>query len=113
MTVPGFTKSSGSGQNPCFLWDNAAYMLGYKPKDQKPRTTIKQFESFRDRHLSLQSQISHPYFDAVCAFLKSWIPSDALQYLTTLSEITTNNGVFRIAGTQFFLHEQFSAPRSG
>jgi len=110
MTVPGFIKSSGSGQNPCFLWDNAAYMLGYKLKDQKPRTTIKQFESFRDKHLSLQSQISHPYFDAVCAFLKSWSPSEALQYIATLSEITTNNGVLRIAGTQFFLHDLFSAP---
>ncbi|MEW6587012.1 MAG: type I-C CRISPR-associated protein Cas8c/Csd1, partial [Nitrospirota bacterium] len=29
-TVPGSSKSSGSGYNPCFLWDNTGYMLGYK-----------------------------------------------------------------------------------
>ena len=110
MTVPGFTKSSGSGQNPCFLWDNAAYILGYKAKDQKPATTSKQFESFRDKHLALQSSLSHPYFDAVCLFLKSWSREEALKHEEILSEIATNNGVFRIAGTQVFLHELFAPP---
>jgi CRISPR-associated protein Csd1 len=110
MTVPGFTKSSGSGQNPCFLWDNAAYILGYKAKDQNPKTTNKQFESFRDKHLSLQASISHPSFDAVCLFLKSWNLEEALKHETILSEIATNNGVFRIAGTQVYLHELFALP---
>jgi CRISPR-associated protein Csd1 len=110
MTVPGFTKSSGSGQNPCFLWDNAAYILGYKAKDQNPTTTNKQFESFRDKHLSLQASISHPSFDAVCLFLKSWNLEEALKHEAILSEIATNNGVFRIAGTQVYLHELFALP---
>jgi CRISPR-associated protein Csd1 len=110
MTVPGFTKSSGSGQNPCFLWDNAAYILGYKAKDQNPKTTNKQFESFRDKHLSLQASISHPSFDAVCLFLKSWNLEEALKHETILSEIATNNGVFRIAGMQVYLHELFALP---
>lgn len=108
MTVPGFTKSSGSGQNPCFLWDNAAYILGYKTNDQKPATTSKQFESFRDKHLALQSSISHQSFDAVCLFLKSWSREEALKYEELLSEIAINNGVFRITGTQVFLHELFA-----
>jgi CRISPR-associated protein Csd1 len=110
MTVPGFTKSSGSGQNPCFLWDNAAYILGYKTKDQKPATTRKQFESFRNKHLALQSSISHPSFDAVCLFLTSWSREDTLNHEEILSKIATNNGVFRIAGTQVFLHELFGPP---
>ncbi len=110
MTVPGFTKSSGSGQNPCFLWDNAGYILGYKANDQKPATTSKQFESFRDKHLALQSSMSHPYFDAVCLFLKSWSREEAFKHEAILSEIATNNGVFRIAGTQIFLHEVFAPP---
>ena len=108
MTVPGFTKSSGSGQNPCFLWDNAAYMLGYKANDQNPNTTRKQFESFRDKHLALRSSISHPYFDAVCLFLESWNREEALKHEDVLSKIATNNGVFRIAGTQVYLHELFA-----
>lgn len=28
LVVPGQSKSSGSGINPGFLWDNAQYMLG-------------------------------------------------------------------------------------
>jgi CRISPR-associated protein Csd1 len=110
MTVPGFTKSSGSDQNPCFLWDNAAYMLGYKAKDQKPLTTKKQFESFRAKHLGLQAELSNPSFDAVCTFLKSWNMDDVLKHQTALAEIATNNGVFRIAGTQGFIHQQFTPP---
>ena len=110
MTVPGFTKSSGSGQNPCFLWDSAAYILGYKAKDQNPKTTNKQFEAFRDKHLLLQASILHPSFDAACRFLKSWSREEALKHDALLSEIATNNGVFRIIVTQVYLHELFALP---
>ena len=34
--VPGDSKPSGQGINPCFLWDNTGYLLGYKPDDTKP-----------------------------------------------------------------------------
>src|SRR5690606_3774817 len=44
MIVPGQSKPPGAGLNPCFLWDNAAYMLGYKPDDPKPERTTKSFE---------------------------------------------------------------------
>ncbi len=30
LFVLGKTKPSGAGFNPCFLWDNAAYALGFK-----------------------------------------------------------------------------------
>jgi len=35
LAVLGDGKPSGSGINPCFLWDNTGYMLGYKPDDPK------------------------------------------------------------------------------
>ncbi len=85
-------------------------MLGYKAKDQKPLTTSKQFESFRDKHLSLRAGISHPSFDAVCLFLKSWNREEALKHEALLSEIATNNGVFRLSDTRVFLHELFAPP---
>src|SRR5437870_3040242 len=34
MEVPGDAKSSGSGLNPGFLWDNQTYMLGRQPADK-------------------------------------------------------------------------------
>ena len=52
--VPGQSKPSGSGINPCFLWDNAAYMLGFKPDDPKPARTARSFQAFREYHLSLE-----------------------------------------------------------
>jgi len=30
LQVCGGAKPSGSGLNPCFLWDNPAYLLGYR-----------------------------------------------------------------------------------
>jgi CRISPR-associated protein Csd1 len=110
--VPGQTKPSGSSlDNPCFLWDTSGYMLGYKINDPKPARTIKEFQAFRDYHLSLQAQIAHPAFDAVCAFLREWTPSEALKYADSLAKMATNRGVFRIAATMGYVHELVAAPK--
>ncbi len=111
VTVPGQTKSSGSGLNPCFLWDTSAYMLGYKINDPKPARTNKEFQAFRDYHLSLQAQIAHPAFDAVCAFLRSWTPSESLKYAESLAVMATNRGAFRIASKEGFIHDWVTAPK--
>jgi CRISPR-associated protein Csd1 len=110
MSLPGQTKSSGKGFNPCFLWDNSTYMLGYKVKDDNPARTKQAFESFRDLHISLQSEIHHPAFDAVCLFLKSWSTADAMQHKTFLETYGSGRGVFSIAGTQKFVHELVHPP---
>ena len=49
LLVPGQAKPSGSGLNPGWLWDNAAYMLGYKADDPKSERTQEAFAAFRDR----------------------------------------------------------------
>src|SRR5579859_3155377 len=51
LIVPGDAKSTGSGLNPGFLWDNTAYLLGFKPDDPKPKRTAEAFAAFRQRHL--------------------------------------------------------------
>jgi CRISPR-associated protein Csd1 len=103
--VPGQAKSSGSGINPCLLWDNAAYMLGFKPDDQKPERTRASFEAFRDKHLSIESEINSGAFSAVCTFLRDWSPPLSTRHSDDLKEITRNCGVFRIAGQERFVHE--------
>ena len=40
LVVLGNAKPSGSGINPGFLFDNPAYMLGYKADDEKPERTV-------------------------------------------------------------------------
>jgi CRISPR-associated protein Csd1 len=104
IIVPGNTKSSGSGFNPCFLWDNTGYMLGYKPNDKDPERTQQSFQSFRDRHVALISEIhSHAYY-AVCQFLKTWNPETALEY-PVLSDVSTGYGVFQIIGQTSYVHQ--------
>lgn len=110
LVVPGNAKPSGSGINPCFLWDNPAYMLGYKADDPKPDRTRKSFEAFRDRHLAAQEAINDDAFTAVCQFLETWDPDDAAQQ-PTLVDISTGFGVFRLRGANEFVHDRPAVKR--
>ena len=105
LIVPGGAKPSGSGINPCLLWDNTGYMLGYKPEDDKPERSLETFHAFRDRHAELQEAIDDAEFSAVCKFLASWDPSQAEEH-ETLKEITSGFGVFRIRKQTHYVHER-------
>lgn len=105
LVVPGQSKPSGSGINPCLLWDNAQYMLGFKPEDPKPERTRTAFEAFRDKHLSLRDEINDDAFAAVCRFLEDWSPDNATE-LADRTECLTRFGVFRIAGEEGYVHER-------
>ncbi|MBA1330734.1 hypothetical protein QQ73_06020, partial [Candidatus Endoriftia persephone str. Guaymas] len=97
MLVPGQAKPSGSGLNPCFLWDNSAYLLGYvlpqqsKESDEKYQKRIdrtqRAFEAFRERHLAVEAEIDTPAFSAVCRFLVQWQAGLAEEH-PLLQEIT-------------------------
>ncbi|MCC5790016.1 MAG: type I-C CRISPR-associated protein Cas8c/Csd1 [Opitutales bacterium] len=106
--VIGEAKPPGSGINPGLLWDNTAYMLGYKKPDKDEAKAAKEasrakeaFEAFRDKHLALEKEINHPHFSAVCRFLKSWSPENATDYFQAhpeLDELSSGFGVFSIQG---------------
>jgi CRISPR-associated protein Csd1 len=104
IMVPGTSKPSGQGLNPCLLWDNTGYMLGYKPDDKKPERSAKTFVAFRDRHLDVESKIDSTPFTAVCRFLESWDPEQAGDH-PILEEFATGFGVFRILGEPADVHE--------
>ncbi len=112
MIVPGQGKPPGQGLNPCFLWDNASYMLGWSsdPDADKTARAVTAFEAFRKKHLELEGRIAHPAFSAVCSFLRAWSPEQASNYAESFKEIATNFGVFRIAGEMQYVHERVSAP---
>jgi CRISPR-associated protein Csd1 len=103
--VPGQGKPSGSGINPCFLWDNSAYMLGYRLDDKDPERTAEAFEAFRERHLALEKEIDSAGFRAVCTFLRSWSPEQAKARAAEIDEMIGSFGVFRLAGEQQFVHD--------
>jgi CRISPR-associated protein Csd1 len=105
IVVPGQAKPSGSGINPGFLWDNAAYMLGFKPDDPRPDRTLRSFEAFRNRHLARENEIGDESFSAVCRFLREWTPNKAADH-ARLAEIATAFGVFRLAGETRYVHDR-------
>jgi CRISPR-associated protein Csd1 len=112
MFVPGQSKPTGQGINPCFLWDNASYLLGWSsdPDPDKTARAALAFEAFRNKHIKIEKEINHPAFSAVCSFLRGWSPEQAQDHAALLSEIATNFGVFRIAGEMHYVHELIALP---
>lgn len=112
MIVPGQSKPPGQGISPCFLWDNASYLLGWSADSDRYKTARAglAFEAFRSRHLEIEAQVAHPAFNAVCSFLRTWSPEQAVDHEADLSKIATNFGVFRIAGEMNYVHELIALP---
>jgi CRISPR-associated protein Csd1 len=104
VLVLGASKPSGQGINPCFLWDNTAYMLGFKPNDDKPDRTRLTFEAFREKHIALREEISSPEFDAVCHFLAHWNQERAADF-PILAELAPGFGVFKIFDQTCYVHQ--------
>lgn len=107
LQVLGKTKPSGSGLNPCFLWDNTAYLLGYDPN--KPERAKRCFEASRDYHLKYQNALPTPAYQAVCHFFQTWKPEFSKK-IPIVEEIT-NFGVFQILGEPRYVHEEESIVR--
>jgi len=103
--VPGQSKPSGSGLNPCLLWDNAAYMLGFKAEDPKPERTKDAFEAFRKKHLELRDEIKDDGFRRVCKFLESWQPADVHKY-PEIAGFAPGFGVFQLRGDAEYTHDR-------
>jgi CRISPR-associated protein Csd1 len=102
VLVLGSTKPSGSGLNPCFLWDAPTYLLGWNPSD--PERGRRTFNAFRDRHLREEAGIGAADFSAVCRFLESWDPGRCRDF-PVLEEAGTGFGVFQIRGEPRFVHQ--------
>lgn len=106
VLVLGQSKPSGSGLNPCLLWDNSGYMLGYKKDDEKPARTAEACDEFRKKHVALEKELSVPEFSAVCRFLEAWSPAKALDYKAKLDDFAaTGFGVFQIQGAKNYVHQ--------
>lgn len=112
MNLPGESKPTGSGLNPCFLWDRAEYLLGYSPDPAKRERAGRAFQAFRDRHLALEQSIAHPDLAVVCAFLRSWSPEQTTASEFDLESMVTHFGVFRIAGEIHYVHQVVVLPES-
>ena len=110
MIVPGQSKPPGQGLNPCFLWDNAEYLLGWTDDPARTGRAARAFEASRAMHLALEPSLDIPAYQAVCAFLRNWTSEQAVGLSERLKEVATHFGVFRLAGEQRYVHELVEAP---
>lgn len=104
VLVLGKTKPSGSGHNPCFLWDSTGYLLGWDARPKRAERATETFEAFRRRHLEVERDISSKAFSAVCRFLERWSPSRAADF-PILEDLATGFGVFSFRGETRYVHE--------
>ena len=114
MDVPGKTKSSGQGFNPCLLWDNLTYLCGYpqpNPDASKAATNRERapkcFRASLKRHLSLRKQINDKDFTAVCRFLarhRKNIGALAREIAKLDVPSRKGNGVFQMVGVPSYVH---------
>ena len=111
VLVPGHTKSTGAGLNPCLLWDNSGYMLGYKADDKNPQRTRQSFSAFRKKHVALEAEIGASVFSALCRFLEGWDPAAAQEHPVLADAARTGFGVFQIQGEARYVHDDPSVSR--
>ena len=111
VLVPGGAKPSGSGLNPCFLWDNSGYLLGYKAKDTNAKRSREAFVAFRQKHLDLEASIDSPSFSAVCRFLERWDPENGPDHPVLDDAKRTGFGVFQIQGKAAYVHNDPAVSR--
>lgn len=112
LLVPGDSKPPGQGIAPCTLWDNTAYLLGYKKPDKDPEKAAREasrakesFAASRAHHLQLESAIKHPAFSVVCRFFENWTPDQAEAWKEKLDDFAaTGFGVFRVLPERNFVH---------
>ena len=103
--VLGYPKPSGSGINPCFLWDNLTYMLGHQSQEDDRKRQC--FEAFRQKHLEREASIDHPEYSAVCRFLENW-QADHLENSLSKEQrdqIEKGFGIFQILGNHRYVHQ--------
>jgi CRISPR-associated protein Csd1 len=112
MIVPGQNKPGGLGFNPCWLWDNSEYLLGYTDDQTRMERAQRAFEASRAMHLALEAGIAHPSYTSVCAFLRNWSPDKGAEH-PEFGEMSSNFGVFRIAGATQYVHQQITFSKAG
>lgn len=89
---------------PYFLWDNQTYLLGRQEEGRTAGFVEERMKAFRDKHLSLQTEINDPEFDAVCTFLSTWKPEEIALH-PILMDVGTGFGIFQIRGQRNAVHE--------
>ncbi|MCU0797374.1 MAG: type I-C CRISPR-associated protein Cas8c/Csd1 [Akkermansiaceae bacterium] len=116
ILVPGQSKSSGQGINPCTLWDNLTYLAGYPQPDRNTEKAEKNrirapkcFEGSRDHHVRLfaHQDVASSHL-AVARYFTRYTPVELLPFVESLPEdARKGNGVFQLSGETSYAHKGY------
>ncbi|WP_034999601.1 type I-C CRISPR-associated protein Cas8c/Csd1 [Beijerinckia mobilis] len=104
--VPKWFGRSGSGSTPYFLWDNAAYVLGFGPKN--PAKAIRDHAAFKELHLAELAGETDAGLHALVLFLQQWTPERIDELKRGEKELAVNLA-FQLRGDDCLLHERPAA----
>lgn len=102
--VLGEARKSEASFEPCFLWDDTRFVLGWHGKNPNSSRNRKCFENFKARHLEAENEIADEDFTTVCNFLRNWEPKQAENH-PTLCDVKKGRAVFQISGKTKFVHD--------
>lgn len=104
MILPGDARATEASFEPCFLWDDTRFVLGWHGQKNDPKRNKKCLEAFIDLHTKAEKEIADPDFTVVCNFLKQWKSTDATRY-PDLLKLKKGRMVFQISGKTEFVHD--------
>ena len=113
LIVPGQTKSTGQGINPCTLWDNLTYLCGYPQPDkdtvkaEKNRVRAPRcFTGSQKHHISTFSDTNDSSILAVRKYFERYQPADIAPSIESLPiDARLGNGVFQVTGHTAYAHK--------
>ncbi|MGB0743941.1 MAG: type I-C CRISPR-associated protein Cas8c/Csd1 [Opitutales bacterium] len=116
LLVPGQTKPTGQGINPCTMWDNLTYLAGYPQPDKNPDKAEKYrvrapkcFEGSKEHHQKLLDKTQDEACRAaVVRYFEKYTPETLIPYVEALPEdARKGNGVFQLTGETQFAHTTY------
>lgn len=115
LIVPGQTKSTGQGINPCTLWDNLTYLCGYAQPDKSAAKAEKNrvraprcFAGSQRHHLTTFAVTENLSILAVRRYFERYQPADIEQFIENLPiDARIGNGVFQISGETSYAHTEY------
>ena len=115
LIVPGQTKSTGQGINPCTLWDNLTYLCGYPQPDKNAAKSEKNrvraprcFAGSQKHHLTTFAVTENLSILAVRRYFERYQPADIEHFIENLPiDARIGNGVFQISGETSYAHTKY------
>lgn len=108
MSVPRPVVRPGTGVSANFLCDDCCYVLGAdnKPSKRDPERAVKKLHDFRALHGRILGSVDDAGARAVLAFLRHWDPQKIGSIPLHQDIMGVGNIVFRLDGSDGFVHER-------